>query len=164
MPQEYIIYGAVAFIFIVFLIVSIRPKKKQKLYDIYEAIYKMEPESELETVTVYQSFTKTDEEDKEKVVQLSLFHENYKEEIKGLKTLADEPITTEIQTEDTEDIEIEEVETIVEEDGKEPLTRDDLRKLRLVELKEVAKVHNLKGYSRMRKAELIEFIIEHIKR
>jgi hypothetical protein len=163
MPQEYIIYGVIGLLVIIFLIITIRPRKTKendinKSYEKYESMFKMDPKREPETITRVQQPIEEEtiqeeeiKEEKDNAIQLSMFHENYNEEIKGIKTLADH------EEELTKEFEEEEIE-----EPSETLTRDNLRKMTLVELKEMAKENDLHGYSRMKKAELIEFIIDNL--
>jgi hypothetical protein len=136
MPQEYIIYGVLGLLFLIFLIVSIGPRKKK--YDKYETIFSIVPKP-------IEYKIELDEEKEEKPVQLSMFHENYQKEI--------EDITNIVETVD--------ISALTPEENAE-FTRDELRQMTLVELKEVAKQKDLHGYSRLSKVDLIDFIIDSL--
>jgi hypothetical protein len=163
MPQEYIIYGVLVLLFLIFLIVFIKTNK-DKIYELYESIYKMDLKEKEEMTDETASDEKDNNENNEpKVTQLSLFHENYQKEIEEIKILADSDSK---ETKKNPIDAVLETDEVIQETIEENFSYDynTLKQLTVIELREIAKAHNLYSYTRLNKVELIKFIIESLKR
>jgi len=181
--ENYIIYGAFAFILIVFFIVALQPKKKTEPIVEVEIIpenhiYVIEAEPEkLFVLDPLEGSINTNELDSAKTIQ-DLFPEivpifvEPANDVDAIRPIADEAKTTQLsflhknfEDEVKDEVELHDAvidlhNTLASINTTEQDCTDMFNSMTVVELRSLAKDAELKGYTKLRKKELIQVLID----